>query len=178
MYSEFVDFTFYFCKKKMMTPVELHKKATEKYTENKKYLAKLKNKTPRNLDQTMESLHEDVFEEIDCLACANCCKTTSPIFMDKDIERIAHHFRLRPADFIAKHLHLDSDGDYVHNGAPCPFLGGDNYCSIYDVRPKACAGYPHTDRKKAAQLLPKTLESTKICPAVFEIVERLKKVYV
>ncbi len=156
---------------------QLQRKATEKFAENKKFLTRLKAKPPKNLDQTMEAMHHEVFDDIDCLACANCCKTTSPIFMDKDIERIAHHFRIRPSELIQKYLHLDSDGDYVHNGAPCPFLGGDNYCSIYDVRPKACAGYPHTDRKKAAQLLPKTLESTKICPAVFEIVERLKKVY-
>jgi uncharacterized protein len=153
------------------------KKALEKWAENKKFLAKLKAKTPKNLDDTMEDLHEEVFQKIDCLECANCCKTTSPIFLPKDIERIAKHFRVRPADFTSKYLHLDEDGDYVHNGAPCPFLGNDNYCSIYDVRPKACEGYPHTDRKKAVQLFPKTLENTKICPAVTEILERLKKIY-
>ena len=84
---------------------------------------------------------------------------------------------MRPADFIQQYLHLDEDNDYVHNGAPCPFLGSDNYCSIYEQRPKACEGYSHTDRKKAAQLFSKTLENTKICPAVFEIVERLKNIY-
>ncbi len=155
---------------------EIKQKATEKYAENKKFLARLKAKPPKDIDQQFQALHEDVFEEVDCLACGNCCKTTSPIFLDKDIERIASHLRVRPAEFIQKYLHKDEDSDYVHNGAPCPFLGGDNYCSIYDVRPKACAGYPHTDRKKAVQLFPKTLENTKICPAVFEILERLKKV--
>jgi uncharacterized protein len=161
----------------ILSLVQLRSEANKKYAENKKFLAKLKSKSPKNLDDTMESLHDDAFKKIDCLACANCCKTTSPIFLPKDIERIAKHLKMRPADFTTEYLHMDEDGDYVHNGAPCPFLGSDNYCGIYDVRPKACEGYPHTDRKKAAQLFPKTLENTKICPAVFDIVESLKKIY-
>ncbi len=156
---------------------KLKTEATKLFPENKKFLSKLKSRSPRDLDATIQNLHEEVFSRTDCLECANCCKTTSPIFLPKDIERIAKHLKMRPADFISKYLYLDEDNDYVHNGAPCPFLGGDNYCSIYDVRPKACEGYPHTDRKKAAQLFAKTLENTKICPAVFEIVERLKSVY-
>ncbi|MFZ4545276.1 MAG: YkgJ family cysteine cluster protein [Saprospiraceae bacterium] len=151
--------------------------AVKRYSENKKFLTKLKAKAPKDLDGTIQDLHEAAFSHIDCLECANCCKTTSPIFLPKDIERIAKHLRMRAAEFIKHYLHLDEDNDYVHNGAPCPFLGSDNYCSIYEVRPKACEGYPHTDRKKAAQLFSKTLENTKICPAVFEIVEQLKKIY-
>lgn len=160
----------------MMNLEKLKIEASKKYAENKKFLSKVKAKTPKNLDDTMYDLHEAAFSRIDCLECANCCKTTSPIFLPKDVERIAKHLKMRPADFTSKYLHLDEDGDYVHNGAPCPFLGADNYCAIYDVRPKACEGYPHTDRKKAAQLFSKTLENTKICPAVFEIVEQLKKI--
>lgn len=145
-----------------------------KYPENRKFFDRLKNKKLKNLDQAFHPKHDEVFEKIDCLECANCCKTTSPIFSDIDIDRIAKHLRIRPAELVKQHLHLDSDGDYVLNSSPCTFLGSDNYCSIYDYRPKACREYPHTDRKNIAGILPLTLDNTKVCPAVFEIVEQLK----
>ena len=127
------------------------------------------------MDDQFHELHEEVFEEIDCLACANCCKTTSPIFRDKDIERLASHFRIKPGEFIDKYLHLDNDQDYVLNSSPCPFLMDDNYCSVYEDRPRACREYPHTDRKKMTGILNLTYKNTLVCPAVLEIVERLKR---
>lgn len=141
----------------------------------KKFFNKLGQRKPKKLDDAMEELHEEVFEEIDCLDCANCCKTTSPIFRDRDIERVAKHLRVRPAELVEQYLHLDNEGDYVLNSSPCPFLGTDNYCSIYEARPKACREYPHTDRKNFHQILGLTLKNTTICPAAFTIVQRLKK---
>jgi len=126
------------------------------------------------LDAVVENLHEDVFAEINCLDCANCCKTTSPNFRDRDIERLAKHLRMRPAEFVEQYLHLDNEGDYVLNIAPCPFLGADNYCSVYEARPKACREYPHTERKNFYQILNLTLKNTTICPAAFTVVQRLK----
>ena len=148
----------------------------ERYAEHKRYLNRLKARKPKKLDEAFEQLHEEVFEEVDCLACANCCKTTSPIFTDTDIERIAKHLRIRPSDLIARYLHLDEDRHYVLNSSPCTFLGSDNYCSIYEVRPKACREYPHTDRRRMVQILDLTLANTNICPAVATIVERLQHV--
>ncbi|MFC0186206.1 hypothetical protein SAMN04515674_11852 [Pseudarcicella hirudinis] len=146
------------------------------FRENQAYFAKLKNKKPKVLDEAFETLHEEVFEETDCLTCGNCCKTTSPVFTDIDIDRIAKRLRIRPGELITRHLHMDADQDYVLNSTPCTFLGADNYCSIYDIRPKACREYPHTNRKNMLSILPLTLENTRICPAVLEIVERMKKV--
>ena len=154
---------------------EFEQAASNKYTENKKALERLKIKKGKTVDEAFHSLHEAVFEETDCLQCANCCKTTSPIFTDNDIERIAKHLRMRPADLIGKHLHLDDENDYVLNIAPCVFLDTDNYCTIYEARPRACREYPHTNRKNMTGILKLTLANTKVCPAVFEIVERLKK---
>lgn len=140
------------------------------------YFKRLRRKPPKRLDEVMEELHETVFEQTDCLSCANCCKTTSPIFKDKDIERIARHFGMRPAELVQRYLHIDEDGDYVLNESPCAFLDADNYCTIYEVRPKACRDYPHTDRKQFHQILDLTLRNTLICPAAHEIVKRLKAV--
>ncbi|WP_276374125.1 YkgJ family cysteine cluster protein [Chryseolinea sp. H1M3-3] len=153
--------------------IESKKKAPE----NKKFLQRLKQKDPRQVDDAFHTAHHNVFEEINCLTCANCCKTTSPIFYENDIERIAKSMRMRPGDFIEKYLRIDEDKDYVLRSSPCIFLDAENYCSIYDVRPKACREYPHTDRKKMVQIMDLTYKNTLVCPAVMEMVERLKKIF-
>ncbi len=146
-----------------------------KSAENKKFLHSLKKKDPRTVDDIFHVVHDEVFEEINCLACANCCKTTSPIFYQIDIERVARAVKMKPGDFIEKYLRIDEDKDYVLKSSPCPFLDSENYCSVYEDRPKACREYPHTNRKKMVQIMELTHKNTLVCPAVFEMVERLKK---
>jgi hypothetical protein len=153
----------------------LQKRAKDTHNENKKFFAKLKKKPPKHLDTLMVELHENEFERTDCLKCANCCKTTGPLFTDKDVQRISKHFRMKPQQFIDTYLHIDEDNDYVLQSVPCTFLGEDNYCSIYDVRPKACSEFPHTDRKKFQQISNLTLKNVAICPAAFNIVEEMKR---
>lgn len=146
-----------------------------KLRETKKYFDKLKKKHPKQLDNTIHQIHEEVFACTDCLKCANCCKTTGPLFTEKDIERISTALKMKPSQFVEKYLKIDEDNDYVLQKTPCSFLGPDNYCSIYDVRPKACREYPHTNRVKFHQILDITIKNTAICPAAYEIIERLKK---
>lgn len=153
-----------------------HQKATTLKKENRIFFDKLKRTKPKQLDVTIHQLHDEVFEKTDCLACANCCKTTSPIFYQRDIERLAKHLKIKPGTFIDTYLRIDEDHDYVLKKAPCPFLGSDNYCSVYEARPTACREYPHTNRKRMEQILDLTYRNTMVCPAVLEIVERLKKV--
>lgn len=155
---------------------KFNKEAKRKSAENKAFLQKLKNKDSRKIDDAFHRLHEEVFSEIDCLTCANCCKTTSPIFYETDIERVAKALRLKPGDFIEKYLRIDEDRDYVLKSSPCPFLDSENYCSVYADRPKACREYPHTNRKKMVQIMELTYKNTLVCPAVLEIVERMKKI--
>ena len=156
---------------------DLQQLAREKEPENKKFFQVLKKKRPSDLDTNFHNLHEEAFSEIDCLECANCCKTTSPIFYVKDIDRLAKQLKMKSSDFIDKYLHIDKDGDYVLNSAPCAFLGPDNYCMVYESRPDACREYPHTNWRKMYQVLDLALKNTFICPAVYSMVEKLKKLY-
>lgn len=126
------------------------------------------------VDAKIHSLHEEAFEHIDCLECANCCKTTGPLFTQSDIDRIAAHLSMTGAAFIEKYLRIDEDKDYVLASVPCTFLGPDNYCSIYDVRPKACREYPHTDRVNQPGILKLTEKNSKICPAVAHIFQNIE----
>jgi len=153
---------------------QLPSKAAAENKSQKAMFKKLKRKPPKDLDYTMQELHDEVFSEINCLDCANCCKTTSPLFTDRDVNRISKFLKLKSRQFIDKYLKTDEDGDLVLQSSPCPFLYEDNKCMIYEVRPKACAEYPHTNRKKFHQISKITLENMSICPAAFEIVEKLK----
>ena len=148
--------------------------ALKKQKEHKKFLDSLKKKPPKNLDYITQESHDIVFNEINCLDCANCCKTTGPLYTEKDIERIAKHLRMKPSDFETKYLRIDEDNDKVLQNLPCFFLNEDNTCSIYDVRPKACREFPHTDRKKIYQINHLTIKNTLTCPAAYLFVEKLK----
>jgi Fe-S-cluster containining protein len=132
----------------------------------KKTVQRMRKMKKGDLDREVHKLHDEAFEQIDCLQCANCCKTTGPLLTQKDIERIARHFRVKPGVFVEKYLQIDEDSDYVFKSMPCSFLGDDNYCDIYDVRPKACREYPHTDRTNQQGILNLTRKNALICPAV------------
>jgi len=154
---------------------ELPKLAEEAKKENKKYFVNLRKRTPKNLDYLMQELHDKEFQKTDCLTCGNCCKTTSPIFTDTDTARISKHLKMKVVNFISQYLDRDADDFYVLKSAPCTFFdSNDNTCFIYDVRPKACSEYPHTNRKKFIQITELTMKNIEICPAVFNIIEALK----
>ena len=155
---------------------DFQQKTSAKKQENRSFFKRLKRTDQKHLDRQMHQLHEEVFACTDCLKCANCCKTTGPLLTEKDIERLAKRERLKAAQFIEQYLRIDEDGDYVFKTMPCPFLNiEDNTCLVYDIRPKACREFPHTDRIKQFQILNITRKNTEVCPAVFEITERLKQ---
>lgn len=159
-----------------MTPLldKLPHLAKDKHEENKKYLAKLNKKPPKKLDTIMQDLHDEEFRRTDCLQCANCCKTTGPLFTSTDIDRISRTFKMKRDAFITQYLKIDEDNDYILQGVPCTFLNEDNTCFIYDIRPKACREFPHTDRKNFQKINSITLNNIPVCPAVYNIIETLK----
>lgn len=149
-------------------------KARDKQKENKQFLTKLQSRRGKGVEKLLPQLHEEAFEKIDCLQCGNCCKSISPRFKAPDIRRISKYLGMKEGDFINTYLRIDSDEDYVVKFSPCPFLGADNYCSIYDVRPGDCSNYPYTDSYDFFKRPKITYENSTICPAVFYILEKLK----
>lgn len=142
---------------------------------NKKKLTKGEDnlKRQKRPDNIMQELHSTAFESIDCLQCANCCKTTGPLLTVQDIERISKAKRLSESTFTLTYLREDEDGDFVFKSMPCPFLMSDNYCGIYEIRPRACREFPHTDQKGQINILNLTRKNARICPAVAKIYQLL-----
>ena len=134
---------------------------------------RLKKIPVKNLDKLIHPLHDKVFDHINCLDCANCCKSISPTLYNKDIDRIASGLRTKPSEIVEQYIKIDEENDYVFKSSPCPFLMGDNCCSVYENRPKACREYPHTDRNKMFQILGLTKKNAFICPAVYWIIKNI-----
>lgn len=141
---------------------------------NKKFGRKLQQHKGKHLDRLAQQTHEQVFEHVDCLDCAGCCKGLPPIVNHTDAQRIAKHLGLSVAVFERDYLTIDEDKDTVLQQTPCPFLLENNYCSIYEFRPKACRSYPHTD-EQFSKNIPYHIKNARHCPATFFILEQLKR---
>ncbi len=156
------------------TPGELLLKTRQNSKETLLFIKNLKKRKPGDLDTIVHELHDEAFSKFSCLDCANCCKTIGPRLIPSDIERLAKHLKMKLADFYSQFIMADEDDDLVFADHPCPFLQPDNYCMVYDSRPRACREYPHTDRKRFHQILDLTYKNCETCPVVFDIMEELK----
>lgn len=121
----------------------------------------------------VKEIHREVFDEIDCLLCANCCKTTPPIYTNKDVKRIAAYLKIPPRTFKRKYTIEDVNGELIGIKVPCSFLNEDHTCQIYEVRPEACRRYPHTDEEDFVLRASLNYQNTLVCPAAYAIVKRL-----
>ncbi|MCF8243550.1 MAG: YkgJ family cysteine cluster protein [Saprospiraceae bacterium] len=144
-------------------------------TENREIIKRLSRKKGKQLDVLADEVHDAVFKKIDCLDCAGCCTGIPPIVTKADVTRISRDFNMKPADFERQHLTEDEDGDTVMNATPCPFLLNDNKCSIYEIRPKACRQYPHTNYLDFSKNMRLHLPNASVCPAVFYILREIEK---
>ena len=139
----------------------------------KKYKQFLQRADKNKVLTALPDLHEEAFTKIDCLQCANCCKNYSPRFKTPDIKRISKVLGLRESEFIEKYLLVDEEGDFIVNTKPCPFLGADNFCSIYEDRPSDCRRFPYTDEDVIIKRKELTLKNSTFCPITYYVLEKL-----
>ncbi len=141
----------------------------------RRFLTTLEKTAPRKLQAATIAADTAVWQEVDCLSCANCCKTMSPTYTIKDITRISAHLRMSPAEFKAKWLVFEkSEGDWMNKSQPCQFLDlTTNKCSIYEVRPADCAGFPHHTKRRMLDYIHVYKQNVEYCPATYRMVERM-----
>jgi uncharacterized protein len=142
----------------------------------KRYLTKLEKKPPRGLDKIALRADLDMWQETDCLSCANCCKTMSPTYTPADLKRISTHFDMSVDEFKARWLYKDRNNDWLNKKQPCQFLNlTDNKCSIYPIRPKDCAGFPHHTKKKMVDYVHVYKQNIEYCPATYRWIEKMRE---
>lgn len=142
----------------------------------KQYRQFLKRTDKNKILKQLPALHEEAFEKIDCLTCANCCKNYSPRFKTPDIKRISKHFGMKESVFIETYLRVDEDGDFVVKSSPCPFLNDDNTCMIYEKRPSDCARFPYTNEDVIVKRQALTIKNSEFCPITYYVLEKLMNV--
>lgn len=158
-----------------MTDNLLHNWEKKSADHQKQYKHFLQNANKNRVLKQLPELHEEAFQKIDCLKCANCCKNYSPRFKTPDIKRISKHLKMKEGEFIDAYLRIDEDGDFVVKSTPCPFLGADNHCSIYEQRPSDCHRFPYTDEDVIIKRPQLTQKNSTFCPIVYYVLEKLMK---
>lgn len=135
------------------------------FKKNKKQIEKM--------DLQILQFHQEISRKINCLECGNCCRTLGPRLLSSDIDMMSKYLKMKPATFMEQYVRTDEDGEMVFKKMPCPFLGSDNFCFIYENRPKACREYPHTDRKKFHQIYSLSVKNAETCPIVYGVLEKI-----
>jgi uncharacterized protein len=139
------------------------------------FLTRLETVKPKGMDKLAIEVDKEVWAETDCLKCANCCKTMTPTFTTKDIKRISSHFNQTPEEFTKKWLYKErGTGDMMNKKQPCQFLNlNDNKCSIYEIRPADCSGFPHHTKKHFTEWAHVYKQNVEYCPATYKMVEKM-----
>ncbi|HSN08181.1 MAG TPA: YkgJ family cysteine cluster protein [Hanamia sp.] len=157
------------------------KKLKKKFDLNRRslryFITRTENNPPKNLDVLMEDIEKEVWKEVNCLSCANCCKVMSPTYTNADIKRISAHLGIKPIDFKDKWLYREKkDNDWMNRTQPCQFLDlKTNMCTIYEVRPADCADFPHFHRRPATDYFYIHSQNIEYCPATMLMVEKMKE---
>jgi len=99
----------------------------------------------------------------------------TPTYSDEDLKRISAHLNMTVKEFKDRWLYKErSTGDWLNKNTPCQFLDlKTNMCSIYEVRPADCAGFPHLLKKRMVNYMHVHKQNLEYCPATYRMVEKM-----
>jgi Fe-S-cluster containining protein len=139
------------------------------------FITKLENSQHRGILQEAQEANKEVWEQVDCLSCANCCKKMTPTLNTADKLLISNHLGLTVKDFTTKYLEYDAlDKDWRMQKQPCVFLDlTTNKCNIYEVRPADCSGFPHLTKVPLKSYLYIHKQNIMYCPATYLFIEKM-----
>jgi Fe-S-cluster containining protein len=130
-------------------------------------------------DTPFQILAADVQREVDCTACANCCRHSVVSVTKSEIENIALHIGSTPEDVARLYTVPDPDAltsrILLNSGNGCVFLDG-NLCMIYEARPKTCRDFPHVSvgTHSLGSRQSSLARWTAFCPIIFNALESYK----
>jgi uncharacterized protein len=131
------------------------------------------NLSNQELDKTVQETADSVFDKINCLDCGNCCHSPQIEVDEKDAQRIANRIGISLKEFKSKYLvKINKIQQFI--SAPCPFLGEDNACKVYEDRPSACRAFPYLHEGNFRSRVYVTLENVAACPIAFNVWQELK----
>ena len=148
--------------------------AEEREEDNLKFRAFLKMQVSSSkVDAIVQRLYAKYSTELDCTQCGNCCREAYPLIKAKDVSCLSKGLGISNAEFKAKYLKKDDDGDLVFREKPCSFLEN-NRCTQYLNRPQDCRSYPHLQKREFTTRLFGVIANYVVCPIVYNVYEDLK----
>jgi len=158
--------------------VQIKALGEQKFDENLKFRSFMK--SHYHSDRILRRIAERIEEQIDCTACANCCRVATTHVTERDIDRLSRHLRITPAQVTEAYTMPDAEEGGRNlkwtEGAGCVFLEG-NLCSVYEARPDICQRYPHLVRGNGsiASRMWSMVERAGDCPIVYNSLEAFKE---
>ncbi len=156
--------------------VQIRIEGEKKRGENERFRRHLK--AHDHSDRILRRIAENVESEIDCTACANCCRVATAVLSARDIEHLARHFRLSEAEFLERYCAESEEEGVILKRSDekgCVFLDG-NACLIYENRPDTCRRFPHLVRGNGsiASRMWQFIDRATYCPIVYNSLEAFK----
>ncbi len=140
----------------------------------REYLKTRLNMPREQTDLIVKETTDEVWSQIDCVACANCCKTLSIEVDAKDITKLAARLHISMAQFKTNYCEVLPDKTVVLKSRPCVFLADDGKCKVYEDRPRACMDYPYLAEPHFVARSISMVENCRCCPIVFNVWQQLK----
>jgi Fe-S-cluster containining protein len=153
----------------------IYRLATRRQAENRSFLRWLKYRhrwTKREVMELQVELTNEVWAEVDCRECANCCAAMQLQLTARDCAQAAKAAGMTSEAFRRQHTDKHHDGFWYLKAQPCLFLA-DKQCSIYEQRLSRCRGFPYL-HTNILDNMAGTLEKAAYCPLVFNVLERMK----
>lgn len=164
----------------MIRPQDVERAASRKTNENARFRSFLKmNADPGELDKQFEELHMELFADYDCASCRNCCRKLGCYIDRREVKAMAEAHNMTSNEFKGKYLEENQggSGSYTSKTVPCVFLLEDGACMLGENKPADCKDYPYTLRPDRISSLLSIMDNASVCPVVYEMIERLKKIY-
>jgi Fe-S-cluster containining protein len=158
-----------------MDPQKLKRLARRRERDDNRFRMRLKssNLTSVKIDAIVRKSYKRISAQIDCKQCGNCCAAVKPVYLPKDVQRLADHLKITPEEFTSQYLEEDEEGDLCLKEIPCSFLK-DKLCSVYESRPEVCRDYPYLDKPDFITRTMGTVENCSVCPIIFLVYEDIK----
>ena len=155
----------------------VYRLGTRRHKDNQRFLRRLKYRHPwskRKLTILQRELTREVWAEVDCTECGNCCSSMQLQLNARDCAQVAEAIGITTEQFRSEYTSKHRDGFWYLKKQPCAFQDArTRLCTIYDQRPSRCHGFPYMDENILDDMAG-TLDKVPYCPIVFNVIEELK----
>jgi len=155
--------------------IEIRRMGEKKRDENLRLRLHLKRRNHQ--ERRLKRIGQNIEEQIDCTACANCCRIATVKVGERDLERLRSRLGISKKQFLAEYTREDAEEGLIlkQDQGGCVFLEG-NLCRVYDVRPHTCEMFPHLTHGAGSLVsrLWRMPDRACYCPIVYNTLEAWK----